>query len=81
MGFKKASQTLQRISDQIDTAKEQAGTFRKDNYGSQAQLKLKKRENHFGLKARDLKRHPIITAFLNTGYLISISICYMIKHK
>jgi len=34
--FKKA---LQRISDQIDTAKEQAGTFRKDKYGSQAQLK------------------------------------------
>ena len=35
-------------------------------------------ENHFGLKTRDLKRHPIITAFLNTDYLISISICYMI---
>ena len=34
--FKKA---FQRISDQIDTAKKQAGTFRKDKCGSQAQLK------------------------------------------
>ena len=36
---------MQRVSNQIDTAKEQAGTFRKDKYGSQAQLKLKKTEN------------------------------------